>query len=133
MSKDSSLVKLPPSEAAFRQHILRVAFQVYVWTHANEAKPPSRSPLEYGWRNENKYLMPKCYGFLIRSEIFFPTTQELKYLFFLSREAQIFFPEFNIRLYDKKSESDFFSPPPPKSEYFFQQHWESEYFFRKKP
>jgi hypothetical protein len=22
---------------------------------------------------------------------------------------------------------------PPKSEYFFQQHWESEYFFRKKP
>jgi hypothetical protein len=25
----------------------------------------------------------------------------------------------------------FFSPP--KSEYFFQQHWESEYFFRKKP
>jgi hypothetical protein len=22
--------------------------------------------------------------------------------------------------------------PLPKSEYFFQQHWESEYFFRKK-
>ena len=21
--------------------------------------------------------------------------------------------------------------PPPKSEYFFQQHWESEYIFRK--
>jgi hypothetical protein len=49
LSKDSSRVKLPPSEAAFRQHILRVAFQVYVWTHANEAKPPPRSPLEYGW------------------------------------------------------------------------------------
>ncbi len=61
LSKDSSLVKLPPSEAAFRQHILRVAFQVYVWTHANEAKPPPRSPLEYGWRNENKYLMPKYF------------------------------------------------------------------------
>jgi hypothetical protein len=54
-------VKLPPSEAAFRQPILRVAFQVYVWTHANEAKPPPRSPLEYGWRNENKYLMPKYF------------------------------------------------------------------------
>jgi hypothetical protein len=38
LSKDSSPVKLPPSEAAFRQHILRVEFQVYVWTHANEAK-----------------------------------------------------------------------------------------------
>jgi hypothetical protein len=36
--------------------------------------------------------------------------------------------EFNIRLYDKNSESDFFFPPS-KSEYFFQQHWESEYFF----
>ena len=23
--------------------------------------------------------------------------------------------------------------PPPKSEYFLQQHWESEYFFGKKP
>ena len=46
LSKDSSRVKLPPSEAAFRQHILRVAFQVYVWTHANEAKQPPRSPLE---------------------------------------------------------------------------------------
>jgi hypothetical protein len=40
LSKDSSLVKPPPSEAAFRQHILRVAFQVYVWTHANDARPP---------------------------------------------------------------------------------------------
>jgi hypothetical protein len=33
------------------------------------------------------------------------------------------FPEFNIRLYDKNSESDYFFFPPPKSEYFFQQHW----------
>jgi hypothetical protein len=33
---------------------------------------------------------------------------------------------------DNNSESDFFFPPL-KSEYFFQQHWESEYFFRKKP
>jgi hypothetical protein len=43
--------------------------------------------------------------------------------------VQNFFPpEFNIRLYDKNSESDFFFPLP-KSEYFFQQQWESEYFF----
>jgi hypothetical protein len=70
------------------------------------------------------------YGFLFRSEIFFRTTRELEYYFFLSRS--IFFPEFNIRLYDKNSESDYFVFPPPKSEYFFQQHWESEYYFRKK-
>jgi hypothetical protein len=37
------------------------------------------------------------YGFLFRSDIFFQTTQELE-LFFLSRKAQFFFPEFNIRL-----------------------------------
>jgi hypothetical protein len=63
---------------------------------------------------------------------FFRTTHELECLFFLSRKARIFFPKFNIRLYDKNSESDYFFFPPPKSEYFFQQHWESEYFFRKK-
>ena len=33
--------------------------------------------------------------------------------FFLSRETQICFPEFNIRLYDKYSESDYPPPPPP--------------------
>ena len=71
------------------------------------------------------------YGFLFRSEFIFRTTQELEYLFFLSHRARIFFPEFNIRLYDKNSESHYFFFPPPKSEYFFQQHWESEYFFRK--
>jgi hypothetical protein len=72
------------------------------------------------------------YGFLFRSELFFRTTQELEYLFVLSRDF-IFFPEFNFSLYDKNSESDYFIFPPPKSEYFFQQHWESEYFLRKKP
>ena len=31
------------------------------------------------------------YGFLFRSEFFFPTTRELEYLFFLSCKARIFF------------------------------------------
>ena len=53
------------------------------------------------------------------------------YNFFVAQSAN-FFPEFNIRLYDKNSESDYYFFSPPKSEYFFQQHWESEYFFRKK-
>jgi hypothetical protein len=48
----------------------------------------------------------KC--FLFRSEIFFRTTQELEYSIFLWRKARIFFPEFNIRLYDKISESYYF-------------------------
>jgi hypothetical protein len=45
---------------------------------------------------------------------------------FLSRKVRTFFPEFNIRLYDKNSESDYYFFPPPKSEYFVQQHWELE-------
>jgi hypothetical protein len=52
---------------------------------------------------------------------FFRTTQELEYLFFLSRKVRHFFSEFNIRLYDKNSESDYFFFPPPKSEYFFRK------------
>ena len=51
------------------------------------------------------------------------------FIFFV---ANFFSPEFDIRLFDKNSESDFFFPPP-KSEKNFQQHWESEYFFRQKP
>jgi hypothetical protein len=39
----------------------------------------------------------------------------------LSRKAQIFFPEFNIRLYDKNSESDYFFFLPPKPEFFFRK------------
>jgi hypothetical protein len=57
------------------------------------------------------------YGFLFRSEFFFRTTQELEYLFFLS----IFFPEFNIQLYDKNSESD----------YFFSLHQNQNIFLEK--
>ena len=60
------------------------------------------------------------YGFLFRSEFFFRTTQELEY-FFLSRKTRNLFLEFNIRLYDKNSESDYLFFPPPKSEYFFRK------------
>ena len=63
------------------------------------------------------------YGFLFRSEWFFRTTQELEYYFFLSRTVHIFFPEFNIRLYDKNSESD----------YFFFLHQNQNIFLEKKP
>ena len=62
------------------------------------------------WRLGTDYLTWRegGYGFLFRSEFIFRTTQELGYLFFLSRKARKFVPEYNIRLYDKNSESDFF-------------------------
>ena len=47
------------------------------------------------------------YGFLFCSEMFFRTTQEFDLFCFVVQSA-IFFPEFNIRLYDKNSESDYF-------------------------
>ena len=50
------------------------------------------------------------YSFLFRSEIFFRTTRELEFFFFffLLRKTRNFFPEFNINLYEKNSESDYF-------------------------
>ena len=66
------------------------------------------------------------YGFLFRSEIFFRTTQELEYLFFLSRKSVKFFFQ-NLTLgYMIKTLNQIIFYSPPKSEYFFQQHWESE-------
>ena len=62
------------------------------------------------------------YGFLFRSEYLFRTKQELECLLFLSRKARNFVPEFNIRLYDKNSESD----------YFFFLHQNQNIFLEKK-
>ena len=53
----------------------------------------------------NHITCRRGYGFLFHWEHFVRTTRELEYLCSLS---QIFFPQFNIRLYDKNSESDFF-------------------------
>jgi hypothetical protein len=39
------------------------------------------------------------------------------FICFVAQSAN-FFSDFNIRLYDKNSESDFFFFPPPKSEFF---------------
>ena len=71
------------------------------------------------------------YGFLFRSEIFFRTTQELEY-FFLSRKARIFFPEFNIRLYDKNSQSDYFFFLHQNQNIFFNNIGNQNIFLEKK-
>ena len=48
------------------------------------------------------------YGFLFRSEFFFRITRVRIFIYFVAQKARIFFPEFNISLYDKNSESDYF-------------------------
>ena len=50
--------------------------------------------------------------FFVSFRNFFSDNTRVKIFIFLSHKAQIFFPEFNIRLYDKNSESIiFFSSP----------------------
>jgi hypothetical protein len=48
-SRDASLVRLPPSEAALRQLIICVSLHTKVWHASCLAKPPLPSPMEYGW------------------------------------------------------------------------------------
>ena len=67
---------------------------------------------------------------MFRSEYFFRTTQELEYLFFCRAKREFFFLEFNIRLYDKNSESDYFFFPPP--EFFFSNIGNQNIFLEKK-
>jgi hypothetical protein len=57
-SRDASLVRLPPSEAALRQHILRASFQTKVEHASCLAKPPLPSPMEYAWRTVKDSLHP---------------------------------------------------------------------------
>ena len=71
------------------------------------------------------------YGFLFRSEFFFRTTQEFEYLFFLLRKAK-FFPECNISLYDKNSESNFFFSLHQSQNIFFSSIGNQNIFLEKK-
>ena len=67
---------------------------------------------------------------MFRSEFFFRTIQELEYLFFFV--ARIFFPEFNIRLYDKNSESDYFFYLHQNQNIFFSNIGNQNIFLEKK-
>jgi hypothetical protein len=72
------------------------------------------------------------YGFFVSFRIFFRTTRELEYLFFLSRKANFFSPEFNIRLYDKNSESDYFFFLHQNQNLFFSNIENQNIFLEKK-
>ena len=104
------------------------------WKHANVA-PAYKQGEKYNAVRDRPFNLKGGmggYGFLFRSEFCFRTTQEVEYYFFLSRKARFFFPEFNIRLYDKNSETDYIFFPPPKSEYFFSNIGNQNIFLEKK-
>ena len=97
----------------------------YVISHYNKSKlkrrwRPSwtrnhfkRAPL----RDRPFNLKGGGYGFLFRSEFFFQITQELEYLFFLSRKAQIFFQNLTLGYIRKTLNQIFF--PSTKIRIFF--------------
>ena len=56
--KDSTLVRLPPSEDTFKQHVLRSSYQTKIWLNAHIPKPAVGSPLEHGWKDRKFGLEP---------------------------------------------------------------------------
>jgi hypothetical protein len=71
--------------------------------------------------------------FCFVQNFFFPDNTRVRIFIFFVAQSAIFFPEFNIRSYNKNSESNnFFFLHKNQNIFFIQQHWESEYFFRKK-
>jgi hypothetical protein len=51
--RDACLVKLPPCEATFTQHVLRSSLQINIWITAHVAKPPMKSAVLFGWEDRN--------------------------------------------------------------------------------
>ena len=70
--------------------------------------------------------------FLFRSEFFFRKTQELEYWFFCCEKRKFFSPKFNIRLYDKNSESDYFFFLHQNQNIFFSNIGNQNIFLEKK-
>jgi hypothetical protein len=59
-------------------------------------------------QNVSFMSLDESYGFFVLFRIFFSDNTKVRiFIFFVAQSANIF-PEFNIRLYDKNSESDYF-------------------------
>ena len=56
----SKLCSLPPTDAAFLQHVLRAHLQVAIWKSALHESPPDIDPTEYGWDKDHQgNLIPR--------------------------------------------------------------------------
>jgi hypothetical protein len=56
--RDSTLVRLPPSEDTFKQHVLRSSYKTKIWLIAHIPKPAVASPLEHGCKDGKFGLEP---------------------------------------------------------------------------
>ena len=86
-----------------------------------------------GWSGlQPQGFLKKTMGFIFRSEIIFRTTRVRIFIFFVG-QSPIFFSH-NLTLgYMTKILNHIIFFSSTKIRIFVQQHWESEYFFRKKP
>jgi len=50
--------KLPPTQGAWKQHILRAYLQANIWAKGLEEKPVTPDPLTLGWKKEGGRLLP---------------------------------------------------------------------------
>jgi len=67
-SKESALVRLPPSESSFKQHVLRSCLQAKIWTTSHHQKPQIGSPFDYGWQKSNSGLEPILFTGMMSSD-----------------------------------------------------------------
>ena len=63
-----SLIKLPPCEASFREHVKRAIWQTKVWTSSHVTHPSIGTPTDHGWRQENDHLSPVLFEGPMASE-----------------------------------------------------------------
>jgi hypothetical protein len=71
--------------------------------------------------------------FFVSFRIFFSDNTRVRiFIFFVAQSANFFSPEFNIRLYDKNSESDFFFSLHQKQNIFFNNIGNQNIFLEKK-
>ena len=53
--KDTPMSRLPPCEAVFQQHVLRVMWQLRLWVNARTPELVNESPFDLGWEKKGKY------------------------------------------------------------------------------
>jgi hypothetical protein len=108
--------------------------------HCRNINKNHRTILERGKILPHKYIRDRPFNlqgggelrFFVLFSNFFSDNTRVKIFVYFSREARIFFPEFNIRLYDKHSESDYFFFLHQNQNIFFSNIGNQNIFFRKK-
>lgn len=58
---DMAAAQLPPTDDAFKQHVMRAAFQTAIWKSCDLASPRLPDPIGNGWVEENGLLVPIFY------------------------------------------------------------------------